>query len=563
VSNIRSAYFTFYVLILLFYSSIPKLNASQISDTPSDVLMKGQPLIEKKLFGESRMLFLQALKKFPDHAELHLGYAISEMGLSHDKQAIEAFKLALNLDSTLTKAYTGLGLIYLRSMQFKKASDYLEQALKLNPDDIESHLWIAEAQMNNQHFQSSLQHYGIALSLMEERVQQFPDSTQLRQTLIDAYIKSGKWENALTEYEALKLLNPALAEVMYNQIIQARNSHDEQLAYLKQTFNSQKKRTIKASLAFKIGLAYLSVQDFEKAKFWLYESYKQDSQQPHTLNALAIVHLNLEQPQEAIKLLEAATENSPDNEMILLNLGHAYLKAEQYNKAITYFQKAIEANQNLANAYYGLAMAYYSLETNMKTLAIVHSKITYSTEFTEQPFSSISSLTTQKEKRFENIIQSLKKAVALRPDFYQAQFALGMAYIEIQLYAKAVEAFNMSIRFNPKNAEFFLGRGVAYKSLGYLETAKLNIKIAIGLEPGLAVAHEHLGGIYISENNFPEAIKSFLNAKTIAPKNVSTYVILTRLYLRTGQKILAQKTVEEIADLNPMLYKKLKRDLRL
>ena len=553
------------ISIIIFFLLInhPSLNASPVSIDSLDAFQKGHRLLEKKQYHASQKFFAEALSFSPNDANLHLGLGLSEMGLARDKQAINSLLTAIKLDSTLSAAYNGLGLIYLRSMQFKKASNYFEQALRLNPDDLETHLWLAEAQMSSQRYQPALQHFEIALSLMEEKVQQFPDSTKLHKTLIEAYILSGKWEKALKQYDVLNTLDPNLAETMYQRIINDRNARDSQLAFLKQTFNVRKNRKARAALAFKIGIAYLSIQNFEKAQNWLEKSLRLDSLKSNSLNALAIVYLNLEQPDKAIDLLKKAALISPENEMILLNLGHAYYQNDRYQPAIVYFQKAIERNQNLANAYYGLAMAYYSLETNMKVLAIVHSDMSYSNELNQPSISTFPIKGMQKEKRYQNIIQSLRKAASLRPDLYQAQFALGMAYMEIKFYAKAIEAFNMSVRFNPKEGQYHLGLGIAYQSMGYTETAKTHIEKAIGLNPGLAVAHEHLGGIYISLNNFPEAIKSFLNAKTIAPKNASLYVILTKLYIRTGQKILAQKTAEQLAKLNPILYKKLKRDLRL
>ncbi len=547
-------------VILFTVYSIPSLNASQISNDTTDVLKKGTFLIEQKQFESAKILFLNALKNTPNNAKFHLGHALSEMGLGHDNRAVTSFNTALSLDSSLSEAYRGLGLIFLRSMQFENAAQHFKQTLRLNPDDIETHLWLSEAQMHTQRYQASRQHYEIALSLMKEKLHAHPDSLQLYQTLIEAYLLSGKWNNAIKLTDELKKFDTLRAEQLYQRIVSSRQKHDQQIAFLKHAYQNQRNKPSKAALAFRLGVAYMSVQHYENALTWLERSLSFDPSNTKALNALAVVYLHFKQPQKAIDVLKPILSGLNVSEIVFLNLGHAYLRTKEFNKAISMFQQAIEKNPSVADAYYGLAMAYLSLETNMKTKALVYASLQINLN---GELKQISSEKNQTENRYQNIIETLKHAVSIRPDFTEAQFALGMAYLEIRLYAKAIEAFRMSARFKPKEAEYILGLGVAYKKMGHIETAEMHLQKAIHLNPGLAAAHQHLGGIYLSEYNYPEAIKSFMNAKTIQPKDVATIFLLAKLYHITGQKLLFQQMVDELNEINPSLVNRLKKHLKL
>ena len=121
---------------------------------------------------------------------------------------------------------------------------------------------------------------------------------------------------------------------------------------------------------------------------------------------------------------------SPTDAKAYYNRGGAYLKKDEYDRAISEFTKAIEMNPWYAEAYKGRGSAYLSEE--MYYLAIP--------EFT--------------------------KALEVNPKDAEAYKDRGIAYLWEDEYYLAIADCTKAIELNPKDAETYYFRGVAHAFVG-------------------------------------------------------------------------------------------------
>ena len=107
---------------------------------------------------------------------------------------------------------------------------------------------------------------------------------------------------------------------------------------------------------------YLYAQDhndFEGARRALEAALAKDPKSPPSYGNLALLHLNMGEPERAIPLLKQALAVYPrGNEFIFNNLGLSYLALGNNDAAIEWLLKAVDLNTEIPDVYSGLAMAY-------------------------------------------------------------------------------------------------------------------------------------------------------------------------------------------------------------
>ena len=99
--------------------------------------------------------------------------------------------------------------------------------------------------------------------------------------------------------------------------------------------------------------------DFEGARRALEAALAKDPKSPPSYGNLALLHLNMGEPERAVPLLKQALAIYPrGNEFIFNNLGLSYLALGNNDAAIEWLLKAVDLNTEIPDVYSGLAMAY-------------------------------------------------------------------------------------------------------------------------------------------------------------------------------------------------------------
>ena len=63
---------------------------------------------------------------------------------------------------------------------------------------------------------------------------------------------------------------------------------------------------------------------------------------------------------------------------------------------------------------------------------------------------------------FENAIINFTKAIELKPDYAEAYYNRGNAYVKLQQYGKAIYDFNKAIELKQDDAQAYYNRGLVY-----------------------------------------------------------------------------------------------------
>ena len=127
-------------------------------------------------------------------------------------------------------------------------------------------------------------------------------------------------------------------------------------------------------------------------------------------------------------------------------------------------------------------------------------------------------------ENFEASIKQIKETsytninMAIHPKVYLgATINLGLVYTHLGMFEEAIEALKEAIEAEPEDVDANWNLGVAYWYMGDIEQTAAQMRKYVGLDPESAEAHNIIGLIYYSKELYLAALDSFLKAAELAP----------------------------------------------
>lgn len=200
----------------------------------------------------------------------------------------------------------------------------------------------------------------------------------LQNDAINAYNDS-VYNNALTRFEQILEINemPVVTDgnealvdtaIIYNCGLAALNAqqYDKAIRYLKRAaelgYNEE-------TAYIWIAKAYENKPDTVKALETLREALLRYQNDERVLNSMLQLLLNLDRRHEAIKYLDIAIAQKPDNVNYYLTKGDLYKKNNDDEKAIKLYEEALEVDSVNFIALYNLGVIYYNRGVKQVELA--------------------------------------------------------------------------------------------------------------------------------------------------------------------------------------------------
>ena len=220
------------------------------------------------------------------------------------------------------------------------------------------------------------------------------------------------------------------------------------------------------------------------------------------------------------------TENSEAHELYLK--GRYFFgkrTADDFKRAIDYFNQAIAKDPNYALAYAGIADSYALLPE-------------WSTE------SSAEDLPKAKA--------AADNALALDNNLAEAHVSRGLLFADADLNLKgAKEEFERAIALNPNyaNAHYFLGFTVL-APLGQFDQAIAELKRGVELDPFSVIINFNLGFCYYYARRYPEAVVQAGKAAELGPGFFGPHALLGLVHEGSGQREQAITEYQRAYDLS-------------
>lgn len=125
-----------------------------------------------------------------------------------------------------------------------------------------------------------------------------------------------------------------------------------------------------------------------------------------------------------------------------------------------------------------------------------------------------------REGKYALAIDSLKRAIALKPTPSDFHSQLGMAYAQSEQLDEAVASFRKAVALQPNHPQLHNNLGTALKEQGKLDEAAAAFENAIRLKPDYALAYNNLGNVLHARGQLDLAAQCLNNALALNPDYV-------------------------------------------
>ena len=253
-----------------------------------------------------------------------------------------------------------------------------------------------------------------------EAIQENKEDLKPAEILLNHYMENSEWDRAHTLASDLLRHHPHVAWLMQTMLLAERR--------LKQSNVEQKPDFGSAIVLYREG-------ELEKAEVELNHYFEAGGQDKEAFLLQNAISFQQKDYKEAIKHLEAALKVYPEDFLFLYSLGNAWLRQEQYQNAIPWFEKILEFDTGRKDVYKNLGLAYRKTNNSARS------------------------------------IHNYRKALALDPEDESLLFLLGFAEFEAEEFDSGAKSLTQLMQVNPSHplAAFYLGQ--IYEKLNEFEEA--------------------------------------------------------------------------------------------
>lgn len=255
----------------------------------------------------------------------------------------------------------------------------------------------------------------------------------------------------------------------------------------------------------------------------------------------------------AIDTYTKALETGGEKEYIYYELGHLYLKANEFLNAISAFKLAVEEDKT--NAFFHNALGYALFRAGQYEEAEDHYLLAINLnpdpEWTATVCRAAALIYSDVKKNNEKAIRMYKQSLSLQPNCAETYTALGDLYFDEADYDSALSNYAQSIEINKNDAYVFNKFATALWQKDLTEEAIIAYKNAIDINSDYAAAYNNLGVVYLDGKNMLYEAKDCFDAAIEKDEEYTmAYFNAGRVAESFGDKIQAAKFYQKASDLN-------------
>ncbi|MBI3794737.1 MAG: tetratricopeptide repeat protein [Nitrospinae bacterium] len=346
-------------------------------------------------------------------------------------------------------------------------------------------------------------------------------TTDISTAIDDLYMSSARRLNKYRQY-APWFSSPHIA---LGKVYAGCNRHKEAVPHLKTAlsldFNRQDAHRLLALCYRRTGQAFDELSELRKM-------LEADPASSDLLLRIGEADLREDNYESAMAHFKKAIENFKPSEKprrkakAHVGLGRAFfIKGEQtdvasnFGTAKTEFQSAVDADPTLIAAYNNLILTYRKLGMFAEAKKAVERAITVTPTEAEdwaELFEIYLADGDAGKARY-----ALQKAVKLDPENQRILCSAGAAYIRQGMFREAVVQFETALGANPSDIHIYNNLGICHRRLLELDTAIKYYLTALKIEPDDKNIHFNLGKAYLQNNEREKAFRSFNKSLAIDP----------------------------------------------
>ena len=345
------------------------------SPSTAEHLEEARAHFQATRFDEAAAIAREGLALDSTAVDLHNILASTYAAQGRYALAIEGLERAVALEPDYAMGFVNLGGVYTKLGQYEQAATHLQRAVQIDSDNSPVRRRLGELYL-------ATARYPDATRELLEALRLFPNDATLYYYLGQSLAGEGRGADAIEAYQRATLLDHGFADAYYRLGLLARKEGRNDIAgpalerfnHLRQIGGGdpevpkQVKRMRDAILNapeeaahhYNLGLLFVEHGYFPEAqnKFARAAGLRPDDIE--LLNRLAGDLLELDQPEAALRYLEAALARDPTYFPALLNAGQIAGKLGRYEDAAQHLRSAVAARPDDPEGWYFLGLAHSS-----------------------------------------------------------------------------------------------------------------------------------------------------------------------------------------------------------
>ncbi len=465
---------------------------------------------------------LQGAKSQVDKILSELGSAAGEVetaeayhieGLVHSArsesdQAIESFTKAIDKDPGRSSTLRKLAEAYEEAGNHQEALNFFQSHSSGDQQNPEILLGIVRSYMGLKQWQD-------AINTLERGEKKFPDDARFPYYLGRLHLERGAFSDAREAMERAVGIDDSLLDA-YGSLAQLvwRLEQDPSTAeyYVQQAID--KPERIDAGVATKIAGYYRMSDQLDLAIDWYREALRRDPNAWPARLALAKIHLDEHQTDQALELLEKAKEAGVRDIRLSAYLADAYRQSEQYDRALKAISKVIDEKPE--NAEYIFIRGQIRFDRgNLDTARRDFNKAYEIDPLFHRAYFYVGRVASEQED-FKTALKIFRQVLDDKPKEGRYRFWMGRAFeaqdrLEDALteYEKATDVDEEFARENP---EVYIRRGRILVRLDRPEKGREEISRALEIDPDLNEARLAMAEADFTSKDYTSAIENFEKA---------------------------------------------------
>ena len=302
-------------------------------------------------------------------ADLHNVLASSHAAQGRYALAIESLETTVRLKPDYAMGFVNLGGIYTKLGQYERADTYLQRAVQLNPDNSPVRRRLGELYL-------ATGRYAEATRELLEALRLFPNDATLYYYLGQSLAAEDRQADALEALQRATLLDIGFADAFYRLATLARKAGRDTLAQQAltsfehlQALGGKEVKRLRAAILnapeeaahhYNLGLFFVRHGYFAQAENKFDRAVALRPGDLVLLNRLAGDLLKLQQPEAALRYVQAALDQDPGYFPALLKAGHIAGQLGRYDEAVAYCRRAVAVRPDDAEGWYLLGLGLFS-----------------------------------------------------------------------------------------------------------------------------------------------------------------------------------------------------------
>jgi len=456
-------------------------------------------------------------------------------------EALEAYRKALACDPQVDYVKEKIPILLLKMGEFAKASDWLAQAIKEQPENNTYRLLLANLYIQQERVED-------AIVLYKEILAREPDNeaVQLRLALLYSHLQQFDTAEKIFQKILAKDAESYFTHLSYARLLKEMERYPDAAREYEKAFALNWSK----DLAFELGYFYVGQKMFNDA-LRIYTTIT-DNDQFDEQAALSRIQtlLDLGRTDDALKELYSTRLFSKDQANIDLIISKVLLRVKKVSEARKILTRLVKEN-NSSEARYMLALIAYQEKDYKTSLAHLRHIDSESEEFEEAVY-----LQTRIHQKMGNTEKAIKLLTShtgadsnRNPLFYALLSSLYQAQGDNHAAMKVMET---AVGVYPDNAQLLFEYGLILEKNGMGDQALSKMEKVLELQPDHAEALNYIGYTWADRNvNLDKALLYILKANSLKPESGFIIDSLGWVYYRLGNFEQAAEELEHSVELVP------------